>query len=128
MKKVLFCCAVGLMVASIVVVQGCKKSEDEPVPEPGVAIGATVDICLDCGQVEGSDICCADDAEKCASCGLAKGSPGCCKIPEGATEFQLCTACGQVKDSDVCCAADAEKCDLCGLAKGSPGCCKLPAK
>ncbi len=88
------------------------------------AFRATAVLCGACGQIKGSDVCCAADAATCAKCGLVKGSPGCCKIEKG-TDVKLCTACGQIKGSDVCCAADAEKCAKCGLAKGSPGCCKI---
>ena len=87
-----------------------------------------VKVCLKCGEVKGTDKCCAADAEKCAKCKLNKGSVGCCrnlpKCPCG-DAAKLCAKCGQVKGSNACCKADAPKCGKCELAKGSPGCCKL---
>jgi len=71
--------------------QGCGKDEATPVDpntsvdpntpnvSPDAAMGATVDLCVGCGQVKGGDLCCKEGAEKCATCDLAKGSPGCCK-------------------------------------------------
>ena len=59
-----------------------KPAEVEPAaakPAPAKKPG-TVVLCYKCGQIKGSDTCCAADAEKCSKCGLAKGSPGCCKI------------------------------------------------
>ncbi len=88
------------------------------------AFQAAFFLCGACGQIKGSDTCCAADAATCAKCGLAKGSPGCCRIEKG-TDVELCTGCGQIKGSDTCCAADAATCAKCGLAKGSPGCCRI---
>ncbi len=112
------------------VVWGCDQATT-PQLDPGAgkatqgaAETAAVFFCGGCGQIKGSDACCAAGAATCSKCGLAKGSPGCCKIKKG-TDVQLCTKCGQIKGSDTCCAADAEKCAKCGLAKGSPGCCKI---
>ena len=88
------------------------------------AFRATFFLCGGCGQIKGSDACCAAGAKKCDKCGLTKGSPGCCKIEKG-TDVELCTKCGQIEGADACCAAGAKKCAKCGLAKGSPGCCKI---
>ncbi|NCA81324.1 MAG: hypothetical protein EOM72_01070 [Opitutae bacterium] len=33
--------------------------------------------CAKCGEVAGSEKCCAEGVETCAGCGLHKGSPGC---------------------------------------------------
>ena len=88
------------------------------------AFRATFLLCGGCGQIKGSDACCAVGAATCSKCGLAKGSPGCCKIEKG-TDVELCTKCGQIEGADPCCAAGAEKCAKCSLAKGSPGCCKI---
>ncbi len=90
----------------------------------GATETAAVFLCGDCGQIKGSDDCCAEGAETCEKCGLATGAPGCCKIKKG-TNVELCTACGQIKGSDACCAEGAETCAKCSLAKGSPGCCKI---
>lgn len=38
---------------------------------------ACVACCAKCGEVAGSEKCCAADAEICPGCGLHKGSPGC---------------------------------------------------
>ncbi len=84
------------------------------------AFQATYFLCGSCGQIKGTDACCAEGGATCAKCELTKGSPGCCEIEKG-TNVQLCTKCGQIKGADACCAADAEKCVKCGLAKGSPG-------
>ena len=81
-------------------------------------------LCGECGQIKGSDVCCAADAEKCGKCDLVKGSPGCCKIQKG-TDTELCTGCGQIKGSEACCVAGAATCEKCGLHQGSPGCCRI---
>ncbi len=114
------------------VVSGCGQpttSDADPEADnatQGAADTAAVFLCGDCGQIKGSDVCCAEGAETCEKCGLAKGAPGCCKIEKG-TNTELCTKCGQIKGSDVCCAEGAETCAKCDLAKGSPGCCKIGA-
>lgn len=102
--------------------QGCKDSNTAQAQTDSVA------LCTACGQIEGSDVCCAPDAAACAGCDLAKGSPGCCKIEKGAESAAICTKCGQIKGADVCCKPDQATCDKCNLVKGSPGCCKLPPK
>lgn len=104
---------------------GCKKSDDTGA-KSGVAMAASIDLCTDCGQIKGSDLCCKPDQPKCDACGLTKGSPGCCNIPEGAETAALCTKCGQIKGSELCCKPDQATCPDCGLVKGSPGCCKIP--
>ncbi len=60
---------------------GCKKTE----PGGGIGISeakAAVALCLKCGEIKGSDVCCKEGAAKCDKCQLAKGSPGCCKLPK----------------------------------------------
>lgn len=109
--------AIGL-VGVLLYVNGCKES--------GKAKAATVELCTECGQIKGGDVCCKPDQAKCAGCGLAKGSPGCCNIPKGATSASLCAKCGQLTGSDECCKPDQPTCPTCGLVKGSPGCCKIP--
>ncbi len=91
---------------------------------PASASADEVFLCGGCGQIKGSDTCCAEGAEKCDKCELAKGSPGCCVIASG-DDVKLCKDCGQVAGGDACCDESAEKCGECGLAEGSPGCCKL---
>lgn len=78
-------------------------------------------LCGKCGEVKGSDACCAADAEVCG-CGLHHGSPGCCKMEKGA-DATLCSHCGEVLGSEKCCVAGAEVCPDCGMHAGSPGCC-----
>ena len=106
----------------------CRTAPGEGSAKPAVGEQKEVDVvlllCGGCGQIKGSDACCAKDAKVCDKCGLAAGSPGCCKIKKGA-DAKLCSKCGQIAGSDVCCKPDAAKCDKCGLAKGSPGCCKI---
>ena len=41
------------------------------------APAVSAQLCPKCGEVAGSDKCCAEGAEICAGCGLHKGSPGC---------------------------------------------------
>ena len=93
--------------------KGCCAAKKDPLA-----------LCGGCGQIKGSDVCCAEGADKCPKCELVKGSPGCCKIEKG-SDAKLCTKCGQIVGSDKCCAEGAEKCPKCNLAKGSPGCCKV---
>ena len=116
------------MIAVVVVflgINGCKKS-DNAGAKSGAVYAASVELCTDCGQIKGGDMCCKSDQAKCEGCGLAKGSPGCCKIPKDAESAAICTHCGQIKGSELCCKPDQVKCESCGLVKGSPGCCKLP--
>ena len=99
---------------------GCKE------PESATAETDSVPLCMKCGQIKDSALCCQPNQPKCSSCGLVKGSPGCCNIPKGAKTAALCTKCGQIKGSALCCKAGQAKCPACGLVKGSPGCCKIP--
>ena len=58
---------------------GCAPTSDSTTVESGAeTVAAGVTLCGLCGQVKGSDVCCAADAVKCEKCGLVKGSPGCC--------------------------------------------------
>ena len=84
-------------------------------------------LCGTCGEIKGTEACCAKDAKACGKCGLHKGAPGCCKIEKG-EDAALCRKCGEIKGTEACCAKDAEACGKCGLHKGAPGCCKLPAR
>ena len=102
---------------------GCQTSETstDNIVSPGA-----VSICTNCGDVKGSDTCCAPDAVTCGGCGLHKGSIGCCQIEKGSTEtVMVCTSCGYFKGSDECCQDGGATCAGCGLKKGSPGCCKI---
>ncbi len=60
---------------------GCKKSGKESSNDEEAG-RTTVLLCVKCGQIKGSELCCKPDQVKCPKCGLVKGSPGCCKIPK----------------------------------------------
>lgn len=120
-----------LLLAATVTALGCREGappangnggeeavEATPVSTEGLA------LCGMCGQIKGSEACCAEEAVLCEKCGLVEGSPGCCLIEKG-EDVALCTDCGQIKGSEACCDPNAEKCEECGLAKGSPGCCAI---
>ena len=115
LKIVLALALVGLLLYSY----GCGQSD---------AQGDDTELCVKCGQIKGSDLCCKADQAKCEKCGLVKGSPGCCNIPKDAKTASLCAKCGQIKGSELCCKPDQTKCEKCGLVKDSPGCCKIPQK
>ena len=60
-------------------------------------------LCGGCGQVKGSDVCCAKDAEMCKKCDFVKGSPACCKVKKtGDKVIVLCKKCENVKGSKAC--------------------------
>lgn len=122
-KKWLMIVTVFAFVGASLCGNGCRKSDKE-----GQAGGDSIKLCIKCGQIKGSQLCCKPGQTKCSSCGLAKGSPGCCNIPKGAQTAALCAGCGQIKGSDLCCKPNQLKCAKCGLVKGSPGCCKIPEK
>ncbi len=84
----------------------------------------TLTICDTCGEVEGTDACCAEGATWCRQCGLHKESPGCCKIEKGGGPQPVCGDCGEIKDTEDCCDANAKRCARCGKIKHSLGCCK----
>ena len=113
----------GLVLAGAVIFgHGCKKSGDDV----SVSKSDSIAVCVKCGQIKGTDLCCKPDQPKCSSCSLVKGSLGCCKIPKDATSLAICTHCGQIKGGELCCKPDQPKCSKCNLAKGSPGCCNIP--
>ncbi|MHC4557366.1 MAG: hypothetical protein ACYTFW_09790 [Planctomycetota bacterium] len=123
-KKYLMTVTTMAVVLAFLFVNGCKKS-DNASSQSGAALAASVELCTDCGQIKGSELCCKPDQPKCDGCGLAKGSPGCCNIPQGAEKAAICTMCGQIKGAELCCKPDQPTCPSCGLVKGSPGCCKI---
>jgi len=120
-KKYLMIVLAVASVGVVLAVNGCKKSG-----ESTAHAAETVELCTDCGQIKGSELCCKPGQDTCAGCGLAKGSPGCCNIPEGTETAAICTGCGQIKGSELCCKPNQPTCPECGLVKGSPGCCKIP--
>lgn len=117
---VIFTIAITLLIN----VNGCKKS-DNASSRAGQVYAASVELCTDCGQIKGSELCCEPNQPKCDACSLAKGSPGCCNIPESTEKAAICTMCGQIKGSELCYKPDQLKCASCGLVKDSPGCCRL---
>ena len=113
----------GLVLAGVTIyVNGCKKSTNEVSNNKSDSVA----LCVKCGQIKGTELCCKPDQTKCGGCSLTKGSPGCCKIPKDASTAALCSDCGQIKGSELCCKPDQPKCSKCDLVKGSPGCCKIP--
>ena len=66
-------CAMGLWLAPVVNA-GCGACGGGADHAHDAAEKAT---CGKCGEVKGSDTCCAEDAKKCDACGLNAGSPGC---------------------------------------------------
>ena len=123
LRKYILTSMIGLALAGVVIfVHGCKKSNDGASNNKSDSIA----LCVNCGQIKGSELCCKPNQTKCGSCGLTKGSPGCCKIPKDATTAVLCSHCGQIKGSELCCKPNQPKCAKCDLVKGSPGCCKIP--
>ena len=124
-NKHLMTLAVMAAVAIFSGITGCRKSDDTS-SKSGTAMAASIQLCTDCGQIKGSELCCKPGQPKCDACGLVKGSPGCCNIPEGAQTAAICTKCGQIKGTELCCKPGQATCPNCGLVKGSPGCCKIP--
>lgn len=122
MKKYIFPLMIGLALAGVTIfVYGYKKSTDEVSNSKSDSIA----LCVKCGQIKGTELCCKPNQTKCGSCGLAKGSLGCCKIPKDAIAVALCSHCGKIKGSELCCKPAQATCSECGLVKGSPGCCKI---
>jgi hypothetical protein len=80
-KKHLMIAATMAVFVVFLGVNGCKKS-DNAGAKSGAVYASSVELCIDCGQIKGSELCCKSDQVKCESCGLAKGSPGCCKLPK----------------------------------------------
>ncbi|MCH7556288.1 MAG: hypothetical protein IIB56_02395 [Planctomycetes bacterium] len=124
-KKCLVVVTALALVGVFLGVDGCGRSGTGS-SKAGKAFGASVELCIKCGQIKGSDLCCKPNQTKCSSCGLVKGSPGCCNIPKDAQTTAICTKCGQIKGNTLCCKPNQPKCPKCGLVKGSPGCCKIP--
>ena len=66
-------------------VGGCGSASDSKAPSNAAEVSKDSDanaaaICIKCGQIKGSDLCCKPGQELCSKCGLVKGAPGCCKI------------------------------------------------
>ncbi len=123
-KKILVIVSMVALVVFLQFANGCKES-NYTSRKSAAAFATSVELCTDCGQIKGSELCCKPDQPKCSSCGLVKGSPGCCNIPAGAETAAICTKCGQIKGTELCCKPGQTKCSSCGLVEGSPGCCKI---
>jgi len=105
-----------------------SKKHIQKIVDQGETPERLLVVCPKCGEIKGSEKCCAPDAKKCGVCKLNKGSPACCKglkPAKGEKDIILCGKCGEVKGTDKCCRADAPKCAKCGPNKGAPACCKL---
>ena len=83
-------------------------------------------LCGKCGQIKGSESCCADGQEACEKCSMHAGTMLCCvEIPEEFKGMDLCMKCGQVAGGEQFCAEGAENCEKCGMHMGAVLCCKL---
>jgi len=102
---------------------GCGQSTTQTIPNPEIT-PVSLELCGDCGQVKGSETCCAADGEEC-KCGFHKGSPACCKLEKTGEDLTLCVKCGELAGGEKCC-GEGEVCD-CGFHKGSPACCSKDA-
>ena len=128
---------------AVLAISGCAKPADNGAGDGGVGGGdsnattASIDgattmpvalatLCGKCGEVKGSDNCCAAGAETCSGCGLHAGAPlRCAHLPEDAAGKDICQACGHVAEEGHACDSDCEKCADCGMHKGAPACCKV---
>ena len=79
--------------ASAAVQQSAEKATDVKIQK----------LCLKCGQVKGSEVCCKPGQKLCTDCGLVKGSPGCCKIPKDAKKAYYCPKTKKVVTSKADC-------------------------
>ena len=66
---------IALMVLSVLVMASVSFAQCCSASKATAAVSA--ELCAKCGEVAGSEKCCAEGAEVCAGCGLHKGSPGC---------------------------------------------------
>jgi len=126
-KRIYFCCAGCVDTFKKDPAKYIKQMEDKGIVLDKAPVAAgPVFLCSKCGQIKGSDKCCAAGGQKCGGCGLAKGSLACCKgIDFTKGDVEICPKCGGIKGSATCCAEGAPKCPKCGLNKGSIGCCRI---
>jgi len=120
--------AVFLLLLTPIMLAGCNESTEPTATATADASSddTQVALCTKCGQIKGTDVCCAQGQPTCAKCGLVKGSPGCCRLTKGSTEpAYLCAKCGHIKGTADCCQPGQPTCSKCGLVKGAPGCCKI---
>ncbi len=66
---------VSLMALSLLGFAAASFGQESEVDQAAAAVSAAT--CPKCGEVAGSQKCCAEGAKLCAACGLNKGSPGC---------------------------------------------------
>ena len=71
MKKMI----VALVAVSVLAFAAVSFAQCGGAAKTTAAVSA--ELCPKCGEVAGSEKCCAEGAELCAGCGLHKGSPGC---------------------------------------------------
>lgn len=122
--RVAVLCLVFVSVTSIMAIGGCA-SDDAATTQSATVSAGEIALCTGCGQIKGSEECCADGATLCA-CGMVKGSPGCCRIEQGSSDpVALCATCGHIKGDEMCCKPGQEMCSACDMVKGSAGCCKI---
>ena len=70
MKRwLIFLTVLSLLALGSVAYAQCCAAKKAPV--------ASAELCGKCGEVAGSEKCCAGGAEVCPACGLHAGSPGC---------------------------------------------------
>jgi len=74
-RKCIAIAAVMLLFGVMLAGYGCKKTESE------VQAADSIALCIKCGQIKGTDVCCKPGQTTCDKCGLVKGAPGCCKLP-----------------------------------------------
>ena len=82
MKK--FLASFALLALVAVVSLGCSKATP-PVATTAPAEVTKVNyapasLCGKCGEIKGTEACCAEGADVCSKCNLHKGAPGCCKM------------------------------------------------
>ncbi len=81
-KKYLLIVMAVVIVGAFLCINGCGKSDKDKSTGSQTSSADGVQLCLHCGQIKGSELCCKPNQTKCSGCGLVKGSPGCCKLPK----------------------------------------------
>ena len=126
MKKWLAICLTIVLLGGLTLT-GCKEKQSIGKPHTHDHENE-VTLCGLCGEVKGTDKCCAEGIALCDNCKLHKDSPLCCnKAIRGEKDILLCRKCGEVCFTEKCCPKSGapEKCAECGLHKDSPGCCRI---
>jgi len=76
MKK-FFALLTALSLAAVISL-GCSKAT--PPADLTKVLYESGTLCGSCGELKGTEACCAEGAEACSKCQLNKGAPGCCKL------------------------------------------------